>query len=92
MNAVSLVFRKPNLRVMALFLLSIGMTFFPSTLHSQSAGNSGQIVGLVVDPTLDHFSSSCIPRMSFRAERGICFLRSFGCVIYRTADPSLRSG
>jgi hypothetical protein len=37
---------------MALLLLLGGISLFPSTLHSQSAANTGQIVGLVVDPTL----------------------------------------
>ena len=27
---------------------------------------------------LGHFSNDCTQRMSFRAERGICFLRQFG--------------
>ena len=52
MKAVSSVLRGRGMSVMALFLLLTGISLVPSTLHSQSASNSGQIVGLVVDPTL----------------------------------------
>ena len=52
MNAATFAWFRDSKAIAALALLMIGILIIPVGLHGQSAGNTGQIVGLVLDPTL----------------------------------------